>query len=324
MKINSTLLLIVSVTGVIAGISHLQKKIKKRDGKAHWTIGILQTASHPALDQARESFIKTIKEKLDTQVEFIVRNAEGSLANAQAIAQNYHANPEVTAIYTIATPATQITATIEKEKPIIIAAVTDPGALGLIYPKTNVTGSSDMVSAESQITLIKQLVPTAQRIAVLYTAGEINSAVLAKKMIELLTANGFVPIEATFTNEHDLITALDQVLHTAQALWIPQDNIIALAIKLVADRAFQAKIPIITSVNQWACYEGVLATSGVDYEYCGQQAAQATVALLQEGKKPSEIPIAHSTLNTIFVNKKTAQQLGLVFRPGLEELIHFV
>ena len=51
---------------------------------------------------------------------------------------------------------------VEKERPIIISAVTDPFALGLIHPKTNVCGTKDMINVKSEIEMLIQLVPHAQ------------------------------------------------------------------------------------------------------------------------------------------------------------------
>jgi len=324
MKINSTVVLLIFVISAIVTIFLVQRKIDKRDGKAHMVIGILQTASHPALDQAREGFIKTMKERLDNQVEFVVRNAEGSLANAQTIAQSFHINPEIKAIYAIATPAAQMATAIEKEKPIIIAAVTDPSALGLVHPKTNVTGSSDAINVAAQVTLIKQLLPQAKTVAVLYTASEINSTIIAKKIIENLLAQGLSPLEISFNSEADLVPALENALRNADAVITPADNTIALAIQLVADRALRAKKPLIVSDNLLVKFMGVLAARGVDYERGGIQAAHAALAVLKDDKKPADVPIVQPTADLIFINKQTLHELGLTIPGELEPMVHSI
>ena len=56
-----------------------QNNKRKKNNTRLLKIGILQTASHPALDAAREGFIDTIKAKLGNNVECVISNAQDSI-----------------------------------------------------------------------------------------------------------------------------------------------------------------------------------------------------------------------------------------------------
>ena len=76
----------------------------------------MQTASHPALDAAREGFMHTMQNKLHSDISFIVQNAEGSIAHAHAIAQRFQSNKKIDGFFAIATPAAQALAAVEKNR----------------------------------------------------------------------------------------------------------------------------------------------------------------------------------------------------------------
>ncbi|MBX9744254.1 MAG: ABC transporter substrate-binding protein [Chlamydiales bacterium] len=154
------------------------------------TIGILQTASHPALDQARDGFMAEMRRLSTKKIDFVVQNAEGNLTQAQSIAENFHSRKKISAIFAIGTPAVQAAARAEKEKPIFIAAVSDPLSLGIIHPNTNICGTTDQVNTDAQADLILKLVPKVQTVALIYNPSENNSQIMIKKFRNPLKGKG--------------------------------------------------------------------------------------------------------------------------------------
>lgn len=110
-------------------------------------IGITQIVEHPALDAARNGFIDTMA-KLGyiegENVVYDIQSAQGDMSIAQTIAQKF-VNDGVDMILAIATPTAQAAANATDTIPILITAVTDPVAAGLVksieQPGTNVTGT---------------------------------------------------------------------------------------------------------------------------------------------------------------------------------------
>ena len=80
-----------------------------------------------------------------------------------------------------------------KDIPILVTAVTDPAESDLVEsneaPNTNVSGTSDINPVSDQIALLKQLVPDAKKIAIMYCSGEQNSVLQAKMAKEAADTN---------------------------------------------------------------------------------------------------------------------------------------
>ena len=66
-------------------------------------------------------------------------------------------------IFAIATPAAQAVAGVTDSIPILVSAVTDPAASGLVesneVPGGNVSGTSDLTPVKEQIDLMQQIIP---------------------------------------------------------------------------------------------------------------------------------------------------------------------
>lgn len=306
----------ITLMACFACIRHL----KKQSHRAKFTIGIIQTASHPALDAARDGFIEEIKNTMGNTVEIIIKNAQGSVAQAHTIAQQFKADKTFKAFFALATPAAQALATVEKERPIIIAAVTDPYSLGLIHPTTNVSGVHDMINVRAEITLITQLIPSAKTVGLIYTSGETNSIALIKLMHQELEKVGLQPIDFAITHESDLQAQVELACRKTDLLLAPTDNTIASAISFISNIALRFKKPLIVSDVMLAPF-GPLAAYGVDYNLSGKEAAQFMQDILVNGKHPSELPLKKPTSNYMIINKKTLAALELTIPKSLENQV---
>lgn len=274
------------------------------------TIGILQTASHPALDLAREGFIEEMRRLSGTQVDFIVQNAEGSLSSATVIASHFHAHQKIQAIYAIGTPAVQAAAKMEKRKPILIAAVSDPDSLGILHPGTNVCGTTDQVSTEAQSDLVLKLVSAVKTVAILHNPAEHNSAVMVKKMEKSLQSRGVQAVIFGVHTEGEIAGVVALAAQKAEALLIPNDNLLAAAMPLVAKEALAQKCPLI--VSDIALVEkGALAAQGAEYAELGKKTAAIASRVLLLKESPEAVGIAHPTDPKTVINQTILEKLGL-------------
>lgn len=317
---------IILITSIIIAFvtSFIIIKRLKKTRSGIFTIGIVQTASHPALDASRDGFIEELKNKMGNNVEFIIQNAQGSIAQAHAIAQQFHANKQINAFFAIATPASQAMSTVEKERPIFIAAVTDPHALGIIHPTTNVCGVKDMINVKAEIEMLIQLIPHAKTVGLIYTSGETNSITLTKQMRSELEAQGLKPVEFAISNESDIQAVVELASRKTDVILAPTDNTIASAITLIANTALNNKKPLIVSDNMLVKF-GALAARGVDYKASGKKAAHIAYELLINNKKPHELPIEQAQSEQIFINENTLKTLELTVPETLKkDIITFV
>lgn len=312
------------ITGLVAILlaGVVGNRMRLNRTTARYTIGILQTASHPALDAVREGFVHELQQKLGDHVAFFIHNAQGSIAQAHAVAQQLHADTNVKAVFAIATPAAQAMSAVEKEKPIIIAAVTDPHALGLIHPTTNVCGTTDMIDVAAEVDMLTKWIPQAKTVGLLFTSGETNSLVLIKHMHEEAEKRGITAIDFAVASEADMPAVVELACRKVDVLLAPTDNTVASCITLIAAVAEKHAKPLIVSDNMLVA-SGALAARGVDYRAAGIRAAQIAEQVLVENKKPFELPIEHPDCNEIFVNKAMLEKLKLEIPASLQSAVTF-
>ena len=88
----------------------------------------------------------------------------------------------------IATPSAQslYNAAMDTDIPVIYTAVTDPLAAELVdedgNPVGEVTGTSDKLPVKQQLEMIREILPDAKTIGILYTTSEANSESSIKNM----------------------------------------------------------------------------------------------------------------------------------------------
>ncbi|NLM85884.1 MAG: ABC transporter substrate-binding protein [Clostridiales bacterium] len=286
------------------------------------TVGILQYVQHPALDAARDGFIKGLEEagfKEDVDVLIDRQNGNASQDTLSSIADQFAALP-VDLVLAIATPAVQTMAAKSETIPILGTAVTDFVLAKLVQsneaPGFNVSGTTDMNPVEAQIQLAVRLVPNAKTLGLLYTSSEVNSqlqAELARAEAEKL---GLKVAEVTVNNSNDVQQAAVSILEAVDLLYVPTDNIIASSIALVAEEAMARKIPIVAG-ESGIVRGGATFTLGIDYFKLGEQTGHMAARLLKGEAKVGEIPIESQSQFEYLLNKTAMDELGLAIPEDL-------
>jgi len=277
-------------------------------------VGILQYVQHPALDKANEGFVAALNGAgVDVAIE--QQNAGGEQSAAQTIA-NKLVNDKKDLILAIATPAAQAVAGVTSDIPVVITAVTDPAASGLVEsndaPGGNVTGSSDLTPVADQIELLTKLLPKAKNIGILYCTAEANSKLQADMAMEALKEKGLNGVEYTVSSSNEIQTVVESMVGKVDAIYVPTDNVIAAGMTTVAMIATtEHKIPII-GAEAAHVENGALATYGIDYFEVGKLAGEQAVEILK-GKSPADIPIAYLPKDRckLTINEEVASELGI-------------
>ena len=147
------------------------------------TVGVIQFMQHASLDEAYQGFVDGLAEAGYVEGENLkidFQNASGEVGNCQQICDIF-ANSGIDLALAIATPAAQSAVNVfqETDIPVFFTAVTDAVGAGLVdsneAPGKNVTGTLDMPVIADQIAVIKDVLPEAEKIAILYTSSEANS-----------------------------------------------------------------------------------------------------------------------------------------------------
>ncbi|HLT57322.1 MAG TPA: ABC transporter substrate-binding protein [Limnochordales bacterium] len=292
-------------------------------------VGITQIVEHPSLDQARQGFIDRLTELgyvEGVDIVYDIHSAQGDLATAQTIARKFQSD-RVDLVLAIATPTAQAAAHLIKDIPILITAVTDPVAAELVEsierPGTNVTGTSDLTPVKAQLELLKEIVPNATRVGVLYNAGEVNSVVQVEIARAAAAELGLQLVEATAANSSEVLQAAQSLQGRVDAIYVPTDNTVVSALESVLLVAERAKLPLIAGEAD-SVAKGALASVSIDYYQLGRQTADIAHRVLQ-GEDPAEIAIEYQSELSVVLNRDAARRMNVDIPASvLEKAVHII
>ncbi len=294
---------------------------KASDGKIH--IGVIQLVEHVALDSNYKGFVDGLAEAGYVDGENIVidyQNAQGEQANCVTIAQKL-VNDKVDMVFAIATPAAQAVANLTKDIPILISSVTDPESAKLVKsnakPMTNVTGTSDLTPVSSQIRLLKQILPSAKKVGLMYCSSEQNSIFQINLAKEACAKNALEYVEGSVSNSNEIQQVTQSLVGKVDAIYLPTDNMLAAGMATVAMVANANKIPTICG-EEGMVNAGGFVTYGINYYELGKQTAKMAVKILRDGAKPADMPIEYLDKCDLAVNEKTAAEIGLTLPANLD------
>ena len=280
-------------------------------------IGVIQFMQHASLDEAYQGFVDGLAEAGYVEgenLEIDFQNASGEVGNCQQICDIF-ANSGIDLALAIATPAAQSAVNVvqETDVPVFFTAVTDAVGAGLVEsneaPGKNVTGTLDMPVIADQIKVIKDVLPDAQKLAILYTSSEPNSAIQADEAKLAAEDLGMEVVIQTSSSSNDIPQVISSVVGSVDAIYIPSDNAFASAMATVNHAATENQIPVFCAVEAMIA-EGGIATTAIDYYELGKQTAAQAVRVLN-GESASEIAVETQKECALVVNKTFAESVGV-------------
>ena len=281
------------------------------------TVGVIQFMQHASLDEAYQGFVDGLAEAGYVEGENLkidFQNASGEVSNCQQICDIF-ANSGIDLALAIATPAAQSAVNVfqETDIPVFFTAVTDAVGAGLVEsneaPGKNVTGTLDMPVIADQIAVIKDVLPEAKKIAILYTSSEANSEIQANEAKAAAEALGLEVVIQTSSSSNDIPQVIASVVGSVDAIYIPSDNAFASAMATVNQAAVENQIPVFCAVEAMIA-EGGIATTAIDYYELGKQTAAMAVRVLN-GEAASEIAVETQKDCALVVNKTFAESVGV-------------
>lgn len=280
-------------------------------------VAVTQIVEHPALDAVREG----LKDEL-TNAGYVEgetmrwewQSAQGAPATATQIANKYAgANPSV--IVAIATLSAQAAASAaDSNTPVIFSAVTDPVGAELVEseskPGANISGVSDLSPVGQQLALIKEILPEAQTLGVLYSAGEDNSASLVALVKKQAPEKGFNEVkEVTVGNSSEVLAAARSMVGSVDAIYVPTDNTVVSALESVVQVGQENSLPVFAGDTD-SVERGAIAALSFDYYDVGKQTGKMVVKVL-EGAKPGDLSVEYVEDLQLFVNRAAAEAMGV-------------
>lgn len=290
----------------------------EKETEITYTIGISQFAEHGSLDNCREGFLAGLAEEGIVEgenLEVKFENAQADTGIANQIAQNFVSN-KVDMICAIATPSAQsaFNAAKDADIPTIFTAVTDPVAAGLAdadkKPAGNVTGTSDKLPVEAQLKMIREILPEAKTIGILYNTSEVNSEAAIIEYEAAVGGFGFELITVGVSAAGDIPLATDSLLEKVDCINNLTDNLVVTSLPTILAKASEKNIPVFGSEVEQVKM-GCLASEGLDYYALGKQTGKMAAAVLKGEKKAGEIPFEIIEESSLYFNSKAMGNLGL-------------
>lgn len=292
---------------------------KKDDSSSKtYNLGIIQFAEHGSLDNCRKGFLKGLESegiKEGENLKITYKNSQADTATDNQIASNF-ASKKLDMICAIATPSAQsaYNAAMKADIPVIYTAVTDPVAAELAdkdgKPVGEVTGTSDKLPVEEQLKMIREMLPDAKKIGIMYTTSEANSVSAIEEYKSLVKKYDFELVEKGITTTADVSLAADDLLSKVDCITNLTDNTVVASLPTILDKANEKKIPVFGSEIEQVKI-GCLAAEGIDYIALGKQTGKMTAKVLKGEAKASEQNFETITEPGFYVNNKVAENLGI-------------
>ncbi|WP_434922966.1 ABC transporter substrate-binding protein [Glutamicibacter sp. PAEs-4] len=279
-------------------------------------IGISQFVSHPSLDAVVTGFKAGMEEAGYTgeKISYDENNAETDQATNTSIAGKLAADSDIDLVLAVATPSAQAAAQAITNVPVLFSAVTDPVDAKLVAsneaPGANVTGTSDMNPVDEQLQLLKDLVPDAKKVGIVYSSGEANSAVQVKMAKEAAKGLGLTIEEAAVSASSEVQQAASSL--DVDAYYVPTDNAVVSALEGLLQVAEKNKVPVISADGE-SVKRGATATYGINYEKLGEQTAAMAMKLLKGEAEPATMPVETISEVDLYLNEDAAKKAGIEF-----------
>ena len=273
-------------------------------------VGISQYVAHPSLDAAKDGFKQALADA-GLDVTYDEKNGNADQATVTSISTTF-ASGNLDLVLAIATPSAQAAAQAIADTPVLFTAVTDPVAANLVdsneAPGGNVSGTSDMNPVAEQIALVKKLRPDAKTLGIIYSSGEVNSAVQVTAAKEAAAKEGLEVVEKTVTVTGEVQQAANSL--DVDAIYVPTDNNVVAGLGSVIQVAETKQIPLVVGEGD-SVRQGGVVTYGLDYTKLGYQTGEMAVRILTEGAEPATTAVETQKDLTTYVNKAAAERMGV-------------
>lgn len=291
-----------------------------------YTVGVVQYATHPSLDNCYEGFVQGLAEEgfvegENLKIEF--QNAQNDTANCDLMAKTL-VTEQVDLLAGIATPAVMSAYSAAKDTdiPVIFTAVSDPVAAGLVKsiaePGANCTGTSDVLPLEKQVEMIRAFLPNAKKIGILYTTSEPNSVSQLEKIEAIAPEYGFEIVSVGVTNASEVASAAAAVVAKgADCINNFTDNNVVDNLSSVLKAAGDAGIPVFGSEIEQV-RNGCLASQSIDYVALGAETGRMAARALK-GEAAASMPVYEVEDCTPVYNKTVCDTLGLTLPAAYQD-----
>lgn len=278
-----------------------------------YTIGVFQVLRHPVLDEMAKSFEDDLASRYPDRVKFDVKIPEGDAAKTEQMAQAF-ATGDYDLVFVIGTNQAQSLAKKTSTVPIVLGGATDPEAAGLVdsweKPGGNITGTSDLSPVGAQLDCLRELLPQADRIGIIYNPSEDNSKIILAHFNRQCELKHLTPVAVTVSNQNEIRPTLVALVGKVDALYAPTDATVQSAFPALVKVANELRLPVF-NCDEGTVRQGAVFSIGFNYADVGITSAEMAAAILEGKEKPAEMPIRLVGKSTLYFNSGQIEALGL-------------
>jgi putative tryptophan/tyrosine transport system substrate-binding protein len=287
-------------------------------------IGFLASSSGERLESRLAAFRESLRELGYVEGKNIaieLRYASGQFDKLPSLAQEL-IRLKVDVLVAEGAPAAHAAKNATHAIPIVIGNAADPVGTGLVsslaHPGGNITGLSDfnLNVVTKRLELIKEVVPSASRVAVLLNPGNPTNPLQLKEIQAAAPALGvkLVPFEAKEPDDIDRAFA-GMRNERAAAVLVFGDPMFGSYQKRIVDLAFKNRLPAIYGSSDNMVIGGLMSY-GTNFADLYRRAAVYVDKILR-GAKPADLPVEQPTKLELVINLKAAKQIGLTIPPNV-------
>jgi putative ABC transport system substrate-binding protein len=225
-------------------------------------------------------------------------------------------------IFAASAPAIKAAKDATNTIPIVFETLSDPVADGFVAtlarPGSNLTGLAGIAPELSgkRLELLKEVVPGALRVAVLFNPENPNARRVLKETEISAHALGMQLHVMEIRRSDELGKAFSTMVKArVGAITVIPDPILLAARKKVADLAAKTRLPAIYGTSGVAEIGGLMVYAPNLFDLWHRAATY--VDKIFKGAKPADLPVEQPTKFELVINLKAANQIGLKIPPNV-------
>lgn len=275
-----------------------------------FVVGIIEPMQHIAVSDITRGIRDGLAGVTNVTVE--VENANGDASAVPQIVAKYKDRGVDVFVPIFTTTAQAVRASVSA-KPIIFAAVTDPVTAGIVKepdkPEANVTGVSDLWPIGSELDLVREILPKARTIGIVYDPSDLSSSATMSLLEKEAKVRSFVLEKRPVHNVTEISQALAALPGTVDLLFTANDVTVTKVFPALVAFCIKQKTPLFAG-DYSSVQRGAIAAVGQNYQQVGVQAGKM-IAAVKSGTAISAIPVQYTTGGDVHLNSDAAEKMGV-------------
>jgi len=285
-------------------------------GGKSFKVGIAVQATIPALDNAIKGFKKGMTDcgfVEGKNITYSLGNAQNDLPSLKTIGDKFR-DDKVDLIVAVGTQALINMYNTNPNGPIIFNSVTNPYAAlkDVLKSPTDhgaVTGIQAFPPVKEALGIIKQVVPNAKKVGLVWTTSEANSKVTTDTAKEEAPKIGLEIVEAGITKSADVKQGAESIADKVDVFLSTTDVSVVDSLESLVQVAIASKKPIISN-DPSSAPRGATVAYGIDYFNNGVSSARLASRILN-GEAANKVDIEQDKEFGLVVNLEAASLMGV-------------